>query len=394
MLLQNKQIAIVGGGPAGLTLARLLQLKGADVKVYERDINRDVRVQGSTLDLHEGTGLEALKRAGLLDEFYKNHRPVASKMRLTDGKLNIAFDDRDFVTVIAETRPEIDRAPLRDILLNSLQPGTVVWNSHFAAMEKEKNGWRLHFKNDTTAYADLVIAADGANSKVRPYLSDIKPVYSGVTLIEGNIYNAEKYTPKLYAFAKGGKVMAFDNEQFIGYGTKGDGSIMFVANFKTHENWLAESGVDFNNRQQVLQWFQQTFAGWSEEWDEFFTNDAVYFIPRPQYYFPLNQSWETQENLTMIGDAAHRMPPYAGEGANVALQDAFELAECLTGNQFTDIKVAIAHFEKDMVARGAEATKDTLENSERMFSKTALKQMSAFFNQVKDRHADKAVFPA
>lgn len=151
MLLQNKQIAIVGGGPAGLTLARLLQLKGADVKVYERDINRDVRVQGSTLDLHEGTGLEALKRAGLLDEFYKNHRPVASKMRLTDGKLNIAFDDRDFATVIAETRPEIDRAPLRDILLNSLQPGTVVWNSHFAAMEKEKNGWRLHFKNDTTA---------------------------------------------------------------------------------------------------------------------------------------------------------------------------------------------------------------------------------------------------
>jgi len=384
MLLQNKQIAIVGGGPAGLVLARLLQLKRADVNVYERDLNKNVRVQGATLDLHEGTGLEALKRADLLDEFYKHHRPVASKMRLVDKSLNITFDDHDFAAVTAETRPEIDRAPLRNILLNSLKPGTVVWDSHFVSMEKKKDGWLLHFKNGTSVYADLVIAADGANSKVRPYLSDVKPIYSGITLIEGNIYNAEKNTPKLFAFAKGGKVMAFDNEQFVGYGTKGDGSIMFVVNFKTPENWLPQSGIDFKNKEQVLAWFKKEFASWSAEWYEFFTNEEVYFIPRPQYYFPFDQTWETQENLTMIGDAAHRMPPYAGEGANVALQDAFELAECLTGNLFPDIKTAIAHFEKEMVERGAEATKDTLENAESMFSKTALEQMSAFFNQVKN----------
>ncbi|MGN6395838.1 MAG: FAD-dependent oxidoreductase [Mucilaginibacter sp.] len=385
MLLDNKQIAVVGGGPAGLALAKLLQLKGVDVKVYERDTDRNVRVQGATLDLHEGTGLEALKRAGLLDEFYKHHRPVASKMRLVDKTLNIAFDDHDFATITAETRPEIDRAPLRDILLNSLKPDTVIWDSHFISMEKEKSGWRLCFKNGSNAYADLVIAADGANSKVRTYLSDTRPVYSGITLIEGNIYNAEKYAPKLFAFAKGGKVMAFDNEQFLGYGTKEDGSIMFVVNFKAPENWLAQSGIDFNNKEEVLVWFKKEFAGWSDKWHEFFTNDAVHFIPRPQYYYPFEQSWETDESLTMIGDAAHRMPPYAGEGANVALQDSFELSECLTGDQFTDIKTAIAHFEKDMVARGVEATKDTLENLERMFSKTGLAQMTAFFNHVKDR---------
>ena len=73
MLTDNKKIAIVGGGMAGLTLARLLQMKQADVRVYERDVNREVRVQGSTLDLHEGSGLEAMKRAGLLEEFYKHH---------------------------------------------------------------------------------------------------------------------------------------------------------------------------------------------------------------------------------------------------------------------------------------------------------------------------------
>jgi 2-polyprenyl-6-methoxyphenol hydroxylase-like FAD-dependent oxidoreductase len=383
VLLQNKQIAIVGGGPAGLTLGRLLQMQNADVRVYERDFNREVRVQGSTLDLHEGSGLEAMKRAGLLDEFYKHHRPVASRLRLVDKMLDIKFDDHDFAKITAETRPEIDRAPLRNILLNSLKADTVVWDSHFISMEKQNNGWLLHFKNGPSAYADLVIAADGANSKIRPYIIDTKPTYSGITLIEGNIYDAEKNTPKLFAFAKGGKVMAFDDEHFIGYGTKGDGSIMFVANFKTPENWLAQSGIDFTNNKQVLAWFKKEFAGWSDEWQEFFTSENVYFIPRPQYYFPLDQTWETQQNLTMIGDAAHRMPPFAGEGANVAMQDSFELAECLMSNKFSDIRTAISHFEDQMIARGAAATQETLENTEKMFSKTALKQMLAFFSQVK-----------
>jgi len=384
MLVQNKQIAIVGGGPAGLTLARLLQMQNVNVKVYERDFNRDVRVQGSTLDLHEGTGLEALKRASLLDEFYKNHRPVASKMLLVDKSLNIKFDDHDFAKVTSETRPEIDRAPLRNLLLDSLKPDTVVWNSNFSSMQKEKNGWLIQFKNGTTAYADLVVAADGANSKIRPYLSEVKPIYSGITLIQGDIYEAEKNTPKLFAFAKGGKVMAFDNEQFIGYGSKADGGMMFVACFKTQEDWLAQSGIDFKNKEQVLAWFKKEFAAWSDEWHEFFTNDDVVFTPRPQYYFPFNQTWETQENLTIIGDAAHRMPPFAGEGANVAMQDSFELAEVLTSDKFSDIKTAIAHFEKDMVARGADATQQTLENTERMFSKTGLQQMLSFFSQAKE----------
>ncbi|AYD47911.1 FAD-dependent oxidoreductase [Arachidicoccus soli] len=384
MLLDNKKIAIVGGGMAGLTLARLLQIQNAEVKVYERDFNEDTRVQGSTLDLHEGTGLEALRRAGLLDAFYKHHRPIASKMLLVDKSLKIHFDDHNFAAITAERRPEIDRAPLRDILLHSLKPDTVVWNANFISMFKEKNGWCMHFKNGTSAYADIVIAADGANSKIRPYLSDIKPIYSGITLIQGDIYDAEKNAPKLFEYAKGGKVMAFDDEKFIGYGTKESGAIMFVVNFKAPENWLAQCSIDFKNRDQVLRWFKDEFTGWSDGWYEFFTNNGVHFTPRPQYYFPFDQVWETLENLTIIGDAAHRMPPFAGEGANVAMQDAFELAEVLTNGKFSDIKTAISSFEKDMVVRGAVATKDTLDNTERMFSKTSLAQMVAFFNQVKE----------
>ncbi len=62
---KDKIIAIVGGGPGGLTLARLLQMNGANVTVYERDASRSARVQGATLDLHEESGLKALRKAGI-----------------------------------------------------------------------------------------------------------------------------------------------------------------------------------------------------------------------------------------------------------------------------------------------------------------------------------------
>ncbi|WP_228464610.1 FAD-dependent oxidoreductase [Chryseobacterium antibioticum] len=139
MLTDNKSIAIVGGGPGGLTLARLLQLKNANVKVYERDLNKNARVQGSPLDMHEGSGMDALRAADLLDEFKKNYRPGADKALIVNEHAEIVFSDHetkpdeDFGN--EHFRPEIDRGPLRNMLLDSLQPETVVWDSHFISME-------------------------------------------------------------------------------------------------------------------------------------------------------------------------------------------------------------------------------------------------------------------
>lgn len=117
-LLENKKIAIIDGGPGGLTLARLLQQKGATVKVYERDAHRDARPKGATLDLHEESGLRAIREASLTEEFIQNYRPGADLIRVADENGIILFDDHAHDR-LDSTRPEIDRGPLQKILLGN-----------------------------------------------------------------------------------------------------------------------------------------------------------------------------------------------------------------------------------------------------------------------------------
>lgn len=384
MLTDNKSIAIVGGGPGGLMLARLLQLKNANVKVYERDLNQYARVQGSPLDMHEGSGLDAIREADLMTEFREHYRPGADKMLIVNEHAEILFTDHetkpdeDFGN--EHFRPEIDRGPLRNMLLDSLQPETVVWDSHFISMEPQNEGWLLNFKNGTSVYADIVIAADGANSKIRPYLTDIKPIYSGILMLEGNVYDAGNNAPHIKELIKDGKIMAFGNSKNLLLGQKGGGDLGFYASFRTDENWATESGLDFSDSIRMTEWFKTEYAEWNPVWSELFENAAVPFIPRPIYSMPLDQIWETKPNLTLLGDAAHVMPPFAGEGANMALLDALELSKCLTSNQFSNLTEAIRHYETEMRNRAAETTRESLENGERMHSETALENMLEFFS--------------
>jgi 2-polyprenyl-6-methoxyphenol hydroxylase-like FAD-dependent oxidoreductase len=387
MILQNKSIAIVGGGPGGLTLARLLQLKGIQVKVYERDLNKEARVQGSPLDMHDDSGMAAIREADLLNEFKKYYRPGADKMLITDEQAKVHFSDHEDAAKPAEDfgspyfRPEIDRGPLRNMFLESLQPETVVWDSHFLSMEKQGEGWLLHFKNGSSVYSDIVIGSDGANSKIRPYLTKIKAFYSGVTMLEGNVYNARKVAPMICGLIKDGKIMAFGNKKNLLLGQKGDGNLGFYASIKVDENWSTTNGLDYTDKAQVLSWFKSEYFEWDTIWHELFEYAATPFIPRPIYCMPLDQVWESLPNLTMIGDAAHVMPPFAGEGANMAMLDALELSACLTNEKYKTLQEAISFYETAMRKRAAAAAKESLENGERMHSKSALRTMISFFDQ-------------
>ncbi|GAB3990213.1 NAD(P)/FAD-dependent oxidoreductase [Spirosoma daeguense] len=379
--ITNKKIAIVGGGPGGLTLARLLQQTGADVTVYERDLTKDARVQGATLDLHVESGLEALRRAGLMDAFRANYRPGADKTRVTDKTATILYDDAYKGDSDELFRPEIDRGPLRKLLIDSLQPETIVWNSQLVSVTPAGTGWQLTFSNGTSALADLVVAADGANSKIRPFITSIKPFYSGITIVEGSVYDSEKTVPNVHKLLNGGKIFALSDGKSLIVSSKGDGSLVFYTGCNTDENWAQTSGIDFSDKKQVLAWFQGEFTDWSPVWSELFEKVSVPFIPRPQYFMPFDQSWEALPNLTMLGDAAHLMPPYAGEGVNMAMLDALELSDCLTNEAFSDLQTAISAYEGQMRVRASEMAKMTMEQTNSIHSHDGLSNLLDLFSQ-------------
>ena len=371
-IINNKTIAIIGGGPGGLTLARLLQMQGANVHVYERDISKDARPQGATLDLHDESGLKALRAAGLMEAFMANYRPGADRLCITDKHANIIMEDNtDKGGEFA--RPEIDRGPLQKILLNSLEPGTVIWGSHFVALTPQNNGWQIEFKNGTSVYADMVIGADGANSKVRPYITSIKPFYAGITVVEGFVFHSATASPSIHRLLKGGKIFAMGDERSLIISAKGDGSLVFYTGCKTPENWGSECGINFTDKAQVIAWFKQEFKGWADMWQELFENAQPRFNLRPQYCMPLDQTWNALPNLTMLGDAAHLMPPYAGEGVNMAMLDALELSLCLTGDEYPDTQSAIAAFESEMRERTAETGDMTLQSTAALHSPQAMR---------------------
>ncbi len=210
-------------------------------------------------------------------------------MRVVNQHADIQFEDHDTKTDDFDNawfRPEIDRGPLRDLLIDSLLPGTVVWDSQFVSMAPQGEGWNVHFKNGQSYYADIVVAADGANSKIRPFITSIDAVYSGLTVVEGNIYDAARNAPRLHELTKGGKVFALGGERSIILSAKGDGCLSFYTGCKDDEAWVKNSGIDFNDIKQVAAWFKERFGDWDEVWQELFVTDQMYVVPRAMYHYP------------------------------------------------------------------------------------------------------------
>ncbi|MFI1617805.1 FAD-dependent oxidoreductase [Streptomyces lydicus] len=366
------RIAIVGAGLGGLVCARVLQQHGLPVTVFERETDPHSRAQGGTLDIHEDTGQTALRAAGLFDQFLALSRPESQEWRLYDRHATLIRHDRAGEGDLS--RPEIDRGQLRALLLDSLTPGTVRWGHCVRAATPLTHGTvRLHHHDRAAEDFDLVIGADGAWSRVRPALSDTQPSYSGVTMVEVHFDDVDHRHPGIAHLVGRGTMSAKAGRRSLVLQRNSNGHVRAYIIFRGPQDWHAS--LDLADTEAVRARLLAQYQGWHESLLDIVRDNAGDFVNRPMFVLPVPHTWQRVAGITLLGDAAHLMPP-VGVGANLALLDSAELAQAVIGHPTLD--EALDAYESVMLPRA-------LDNA-----KTAQEMLSTL---MPDNDSDDAAFP-
>ncbi|KAI1329213.1 FAD/NAD(P)-binding domain-containing protein [Xylariaceae sp. FL0255] len=371
-------IAIIGGGPGGLTLARLLEVQGIDYVLYERDANvRASRGWRGSLLLHPEGGQRIMSVAGLVDQFEKHARYEERHVRITRPsgicELRLGEDD-DPITKEPPKTPEIDHGTLRQILVDSIPRHKILWGHALKSVERDADGKPvLNFTNGRSVTGfKLVVGADGVRSKVRPLLTPTKLVYADKVWIEARITPKHRWWDYWNRILGPGTIMTLGTWRSIQISRQVDGTyqvyfqLMIPEDYYHHKfvnkDGTAQDPLDCNNPERMRRYLLDfnLFGDWARDWHELILG-LVDFRAWPLYGLPrlYVQDWKSVSGVTALGDAAHASYP-SERSVDIAMRDAMELVDKLHEyGTVADGKIdeAVRAYEAVMLPRGAEHIK-------------------------------------
>ena len=345
-------VTIVGAGLGGLVLARVLHVRGIPATIYEADPSAESRTQGGQIDIHENNGQLAIEAAGLSDAFRAIIHPGGAASRVLDQHGAVLLDEPDDGTGGC---PEVLRGDLRRILLDSLPAGAIRWGKKLTGVAALGDGRHaLTFADGSTVTTALLVGADGAWSKVRPLLSDAQPEYVGTTFIETYLHDVDERHAATAAAVGGGALYALTPGKGIAAHREARDVLHTYVELNRPAAWVA--GIDFTDAAAATARVAAEFAGWAPAPVALITDGDTPPVPRMIHTLPDGHRWDRVPGVTLIGDAAHLMPP-SGEGANLAMFDGAELGQALAAHP-DDVEAALATYEAAMFPRSAAEAAD------------------------------------
>ncbi|TDO11772.1 2-polyprenyl-6-methoxyphenol hydroxylase-like FAD-dependent oxidoreductase [Mycobacterium sp. BK086] len=338
-------VTIVGAGIGGLMLARVLHVHGIPATIYESEPSAGARTQGGQLDIHADSGQAALAAAGLTDEFRALIHHGAQAARVFDQHGTLLFDQPDHGT---GERPEVLRGDLRRTLLDSLPRDAVRWGHKVLGVHALGGGrHQLTFADGSTVTSGMLVGADGAWSKIRPLLSGAEPTYAGTTFVETYLHDADVRHPAAARAVGAGAMFALAPGRWIAAHREANAVLHTYVALNCPADRFDD--VDFADTPTATHAVAAEFDGWATELTDLITRTDTAPALRPIFALPSDHRWDRVPGVTLVGDAAHLAPP-AGEGANLAMLDAAELATALAAHP-DDTEAALATYEAAMFPR-------------------------------------------
>lgn len=329
------RVAIVGAGLAGLTLAISLHRQGVSCRIYElrepaKSTPGALMLSPNALRILDTLGIyERLHPQGYNFETidFKNHDQITTdKYYLGHEKLYQYKALRVYRQILlTELRAEVKKLEI-----------PVVYGVKFSHIISETdNGVDFAFTDGTHATADILVGADGIHSTVRKYIAPgVVPKYSGMVAITcalqrntleypSNICSKDYPMPVAIHGKHGAFVMAPQNV---------DGSEVLAG---TQRAWPEQDRAGWDallaDREGLLALFRQGYEDWPR-----IVQSALDNVPLdtlaiwPYYVVPKLDQWASPgKRVIILGDAAHAIPPTAGQGASQGFEDAFTLAALL-----------------------------------------------------------------
>ncbi|KAL8924839.1 MAG: hypothetical protein Q9172_002504 [Xanthocarpia lactea] len=366
-------VLIVGGGLGGLGLAQSLRKQGISFEVFERDENADSRFQGWAIGLH--TIIDDLQKAfpsdvGDLKEATDHLQPLDLPAQIglyfpgMEGRLGV--EDTPAAPIV-----RAERRRLRDWLATNIP---ITWGKRVQRIEDDDEAVTVFFEDGTSAKGDILVGADGIKSVVRTHLlqrpSEELLKLVPLSAVVGEVTLSGEEFKRQLALGHSAYIFASPNLGFFNFGglhyvlpdgVSGRHYWMYMEpdpEVAKPDHWLQTA-----SQQEKLDYVVKKVSAMPPKFQEIFRLTPASGIKKePHVWRDLELTSLPSGRVILVGDAAHAMTPFRGEGGYHTLIDVLKLSKVLTQLDAKDIgaiKAAVAEYNTEMLERGSEAVRSS-----------------------------------